>query len=91
MSNRKIQYWVIPPESNSEFVACMEEILETYAMPYNKRVPVICMDEQPVQLLSEIQVPIPATKKHPQRIDYEYERLGTAQNPFSRVHDKCSK
>ena len=29
MTKRKIQYWVIPPEASSEFVACMEEVLET--------------------------------------------------------------
>jgi DDE superfamily endonuclease len=36
------------------------------------------MDEQPIQLLKEIRVPIAATKKHPRRVDYEYERAGTA-------------
>src|SRR5882724_10970914 len=36
------------------------------------------MDEQPIQLLKETRVPIPATKKHPRRVDYEYERAGTA-------------
>jgi len=30
MTNRKIEYWVIPPESDAEFVANMEEVLETY-------------------------------------------------------------
>ncbi len=78
MTKKKIQYWVIPPESNAEFVACMEDVLDTYAMPYNESVPVVCMDEQPVQLLNETQAPIPATKDHPQRVDYEYERAGTA-------------
>jgi hypothetical protein len=78
MTKRKIQYWVIPPEGSSEFVAAMENVLETYAQPYNKRFPVLCMDEQPVQLLKETRVPIRATKRHPQRVDYEYERAGTA-------------
>ena len=78
MSQRKIQYWVIPPKANSEFVASMEEVLETYAQPYDPRFPVLCMDEQPVQLIKEIRVPVPATKKHPRRVDYEYERAGTA-------------
>src|SRR5450631_1832679 len=78
MTNRKIQYWVIPPEANSEFVANMEDVLETYAQPYDRRVPVICMDEQPMQLLKETRVPIAATKRHPRRVDYEYERAGTA-------------
>jgi hypothetical protein len=78
MSQRKIQYWVIPPEANSEFVAHMEEVLETYAQPYDRRFPVLCMDEQPVQLLKETRVPVAATTRHPRRVDYEYERAGTA-------------
>ena len=36
------------------------------------------MDEQPVQLLKETRVPIAATKEHGRRVDYEYERNGTA-------------
>ena len=78
MTNRKIEYWVIPPEADAEFVAHMEEVLETYEKPYNPAVPVICMDEQPVQLLKETRSPIPATAKHAKRVDYEYERAGTA-------------
>jgi hypothetical protein len=78
MTKRKIQYWVIPPEANSEFVASMEEVLETYAQPYDSRFPVVCMDEQPVQLLKETRVSVPATRNHPRRVDYEYERAGTA-------------
>ncbi len=30
MTNRKIEYWVIPPEADAEFTASMEEVLETY-------------------------------------------------------------
>ena len=78
MTNRKIEYWVIPPEADGEFVAHMEEVLDVYARPYNPECPVICMDEQPVQLHKEIKRPLPATAKHPKRIDYEYERAGTA-------------
>ncbi len=78
MTNRKIEYWVIPPEADGEFVAHMEEVLETYAKPYNPMRPVLCMDEQPVQLLKETRVPIPATRRHAKRVDYEYERAGTA-------------
>ena len=48
MTSRKIRYWVIPPTANGEFVACMENVLETYAQPYDPRLPVLCMDEQPV-------------------------------------------
>jgi hypothetical protein len=78
MTKRKIEYWVIPPKQDGEFVACMEEVLETYEKAYDPQQPVLCMDEQPVQLLKETQVPVAATKEHGQRVDYEYERNGTA-------------
>ena len=77
MTQRKIQYWVIPPKANAEFVAHMENVLQTYAKPYDSRFPVLCMDEQPVQLLDEVNIPIAATKKHAKRVDYEYKRAGT--------------
>jgi hypothetical protein len=78
MTNRKIQYWVIPPQADAQFVAGMEEVLDTYAKPYDKACPVLCMDEQPVQLLKETRTPIPASIGHARRVDYEYERGGTA-------------
>jgi hypothetical protein len=78
MTNRKLEYWVIPPEADAEFVAGMEEVLETYEKPYDPSCPVLCMDEQPVQLLKETRTPIPATAEHGRRVDYEYERAGTA-------------
>ena len=78
MTKRKIEYWVIPPDADGEFVANMEEVLETYEKAYDPACPVVCMDEQPVQLIGETRVPIPATKEHPERVDYEYERKGTA-------------
>ena len=78
MTNRKIECWVIPPEADAEFVAHMEDVLETYEQPYNPKAPVLCMDEQPVQLPTETRLPIPATARHAKRVDYEYERAGTA-------------
>ncbi len=77
MTQRKIQYWIIPPKENSQFAANMENVLDTYAQPYDARYPVLCMDEQPVQLLEEVNLPIAATKKHARRADYEYKRAGT--------------
>ena len=43
MNNRNIEYWVIPPECDAEFVASMEDVLETYEKTYNSAHPVICM------------------------------------------------
>ena len=78
MTNRKIEYWVIPPKADAEFTANMEEVLETYEKPYNPAIPVLCMDEQPVQLIKETRTPIEPTLEHGRRVDYEYERAGTA-------------
>ncbi len=78
MTKRKIQYWVIPPEADAEFIAAMEDVLDTYEAPYDAACPVLCMDEQPVQLHKETRQTIPATKNHARRVDYEYERCGTA-------------
>lgn len=77
MTKRKIEYWVIPPEADAEFVAAMEDVLDVYERPYDPQCPVICMDEQPVQLFKETRTPIPATAQHAKRVDYEYERAGT--------------
>ena len=56
----------------------MEDVLGTCQRPYDAQHPVVCMDEQPVQLLKETRRPLPATAEHPRRVDYEYERAGTA-------------
>ena len=78
MTRRKIEYWVIPPEADAEFVAHMEQVLDLYQRPYDPDCPVVCMDEQPVQLVKETRPPVAATKARPRRVDYEYERAGTA-------------
>jgi hypothetical protein len=56
----------------------MEDVLELYCLPYNPAVPLVTTDEQPMQLIKEIRNKIAATPGHPERIDYEYERNGTA-------------
>lgn len=56
----------------------MEQVLDTYEQPYDAARPVLCMDEQPVQLIKETRRPIAATAKRARRVDYEYERAGTA-------------
>jgi transposase len=71
------QCWVIPPEQNEEFVAHMEDVLGLYQCPYDEKNPVVCMDEQPFQFVSEVVQPISATENHPERYDYEYRRNGS--------------
>ena len=69
---------MIPPEADAEFAASMEEVLATYQRPYDAERPVVCMDEQPVQLVKETREPVAATADRPRRVDYEYERARTA-------------
>jgi len=70
--------WVIPPEQSGAFVAHMEDVLEVYHRPYDPQIPMVCMDEQPVQLIQEVRQPLPAEAGKPERYDYEYERNGIA-------------
>ncbi len=72
--------WVIPPEQDAEFVANMEDVLEVYKRPYDPARPVVCMDEQPTQLIKETREKIPAVPGRVAREDYVYERNGVAVN-----------
>lgn len=54
----------------------MEMVLDVYKRPFDKRYPVICMDESPKQLIAETKVPILASPGQPARHDYEYRRCG---------------
>jgi hypothetical protein len=74
------QGWVIPPEQSADFVANMEDVLEVYRRPLDSAYPKVNMDEQPVQLVKETREAIAASPGTPERIDYEYERNGTATN-----------
>lgn len=56
----------------------MEDVLEVYARPYDPSFPVVCMDESSVQLIGEVQEPIPAAPGRPELVDDEYVRNGVA-------------
>ncbi len=71
---------MIPPKQNADFVAHMEDVLEIYKTPYDPSRPVICMDEQPTQLIKETRKRIAVEPGKPERVDYEYGRNGTAAN-----------
>ena len=84
------KYWCIPKENDSHFVARMEDILGIYQRAYNPKIPVICMDEKPIQLLDEVYERVSAKplRTDPdtglvkpgqvEKVDYKYERCGTA-------------
>lgn len=56
----------------------MEKVLDVYHEPYNPLRPVVCFDESTKQLIRATRVSWPMQPGQPQRYDYEYERLGTA-------------
>lgn len=53
----------------------MEQVLEVYARPYDTRYPVVCMDEQPKQLIDQVREPMVAPDGTV-REDFEYVRRG---------------
>jgi DDE superfamily endonuclease len=55
----------------------MEDVLALYAEPYDPQYPVVCFDESPYQLISEVRQPVPVAPGQPVRYDYEYRREGT--------------
>lgn len=61
----------------ADFVWRMEEVLDTYAAPYDPKYPVVCFDEKSYQLLDHIVAPLPPAQGRPARVDYEYKRCGT--------------
>jgi hypothetical protein len=54
----------------------MEDVIQTYMLPYDPRYPVICFDEACKQLFGEVRPPRPPRPGAPARVDYEYERKG---------------
>lgn len=55
----------------------MEDILDVYELPYNKAVPVVCMDEKPYQLLGETRDSWAIRPGDDKKADSEYTRNGT--------------
>ena len=54
----------------------MEDVIQTYLLPYNPTYPVVCFDEASKQLFGEVRGPLPTRPGSPAKQDYEYERLG---------------
>ena len=54
----------------------MEDVIQTYQLPYDPKVPVVCFDEASQQLFGEVRPPMRPSRGRPRRVDYEYERKG---------------
>ena len=56
----------------------MESVLDVYKTPYDRKFPVVCMDESPKQLIKQTRIPIARKPGKDTREDYEYSRQGVA-------------
>lgn len=81
--------WCIQ-EITPEFRERMYDILDLYKEPYNRKKPVIGLDEKPKQLIEDSRSPIPTKPGKTAKQDYEYIRKGTA-NIFMAVEPKGGK
>lgn len=77
-------------EVDAEYIERMEDVLDVYERPYDPSQPVVCVDEKPVALIADSRDRIPAAPGEIQKIDYEYERNGSA-NVFVGVEPKAGR
>jgi transposase len=76
---------------DEEYIKKMEDVLDVYARPYAEKMPVICIDEKPVPLISDIRDRIlPDQPGDILKKDYEYARNGSV-NVFCAVEPKAGK
>ena len=75
---------------DEQYIAKMEDVLETYERPYDAAQPVVCLDEKPVTLHADVRPASPAKPGREARQDSEYERCGTA-NVFCAVEPKAGR
>ncbi|HQI86216.1 MAG TPA: hypothetical protein PKV20_16710, partial [Anaerolineae bacterium] len=61
----------------SQFLARMEDILALYALPYDPRYPVICLDERPCFLIGEKVAPLVMQAGQVRKEHYAYEKNGS--------------
>lgn len=62
--------------SQAQFVSRMEDVLDQYALPFNPKRPLVCLDETTKQLVRQTRRPIRVGPGRPAYEDYEYERNG---------------
>ena len=56
----------------------MEDVLTVYEQAYDEAYPQVCLDEKLVTLHADVREPLPVQPGRPERVDYEYQRVGTA-------------
>ena len=75
---------------NDEFRQRMEGTLRQYEKSFDPNEPVVCLDEQPYQMVEDARPPEPAAPGKIAKQDYEYRRGGTC-SVFVAVEPKAGK
>jgi hypothetical protein len=81
--------WVVA-DLDEDYIAKMEDVLGLYERPYDPQQPVVCLDEKPITLHTDLRPPSPAIPGREARRDNEYQRNGTA-NVFCAVEPKAGR
>jgi transposase len=68
----------------------MDDVLDQYERPESEKEPVICLDEQPLQLLDDSRPGEAMRPGQPAKEDYEYKRCGTC-SVFVAVTPKAGR
>jgi hypothetical protein len=61
-----------------DFVCAMEDILQTYCLPYDEKYPVVCVDEMNKNLIEDKRDPKGMEPGQVRKEDYTYEKKGSA-------------
>ncbi len=70
----QVKEWIIP-SADADYVCAMEEVLDVYEREYDENNPVVCLDESPKQLISQVRKGFTDSKGVVYE-DYEYRREG---------------
>jgi hypothetical protein len=81
--------WCVP-KLTDEFRERMEDVLTLYEQPHDPAEPVVCLDEQPYQLLDDAHPPTAAAPGRIAKQDHEYRRCGTC-NVFVAVEPAAGR
>jgi transposase len=81
--------WCLP-NLDEGYLGQMEEVLGVYEKHYNPAEPVVCIDEKPVCLRSDVREPVAAKPGETAKRDSEYKRRGTA-NVFCAIEPKAGR
>lgn len=77
-------------EIDDEYKERMEDVLAVYEKPYDRKEPVVCLDERPLVLHADVREPEAPRPGKIARRDGEYKRNGTA-NAFLAVEPKVGR